>query len=845
MGIVRTLTELYNHFADGQPDGSIVPSRLRDLVATLGALMDAVRFSTYLVVASTAPALAQVAASLVVDPTDHAAVESAIAANRRVCLVGTFTWATGVTINTSNREVFGIPGMTVVQVPTNNGNPDQAGGKGIYVTGSQLSSAGAGAPQGDIAEGTVTLNIGTHSNPVGSWLRIRVNRPWSDDRPGSNNTGEWGEIISTTSTTVTFRTPLMYSYAQADTIVFTRMVLLENVVVRNIEFQGTLAQTSSTQSMGLAFNRTRGCEAYGITAKDLCRGGVEFRNSVDGLAERCRFYRCSTAGAPGAGLLIFDCLRTRGTNIIGENCRHTVDIDGSNTPSRYIDIVGARSYNDLVAGLGSHPGCEFISFTACYAVGSGGGFMCRGRSHTLNDCHVVGPNIRTYRHGFSFGDGTGPGTVQGGGIAGTDLLMSNCSVDLMAPVGDPQFAGIHFNASVERAVITNTRLKGFTGPAIRLIGFRLRELVLDNVLIDGSRMVAGQPAILIQPFQAAAGHNQQGLVARNIRIANLPEGSAPLHLAGPTTGTPSSDIDLRGNAWAHQAVITGLVEGVQTDDALTLRHQQAPPTAPAAGQMRLFARSLGGRMIPHIQGPSGLSTPLQPSFFQNAIQMIAPGTSTTLTIFGIQAVSVGTVSHPTVSEQYGHMANFASAATAAATAGTGGGQVTLMRGVVPGGANGFFTAVRMALPDSSYDATGVDTGTRVFVGMTNQAMAASVASDNPAGNLVGFFRRHTGGGAQDANWQIASKDNSVLSLQDTGMPFLPQKVYDMCLYCAPVGTEVRWRIDNVTDGTTAEGVVTERLPSAGNALRAGLQLQTVDAAVRNIRMQRIYVEADR
>lgn len=279
-------------------------------------------------------------------------------------------------------------------------------------------------------------------------------------------------------------------------------------------------------------------------------------------------------------------------------------------------------------------------------------------------------------------------------------------------------------------------------------------------------------------------------------------------------------------------------------EIINLTNQAEHPQTPAAGTLKIYGKVLGGRMLPRILGPSGVSTPLQPSFFQNQICMISSGTSTTLYTLGSGVTSVGAISHPAATENYGQMANFVSAATALATAGTGQSLITFCRGTVPGGSNGFFFSGRVALPDLSYDTTGAGTGTRIFIGLTSGTMAASVGSDNPTGNHAGFRRCHHET-KQDGNWQFVTKDNVTMAEIDTGMSFTPGHVYDCYIYCKPCGDEIYWRIDDITSGSIAEGSTTQNLPQATAMMRGGLQLQTVDAIARNIRMQRVYIESDR
>ena len=271
--------------------------------------------------------------------------------------------------------------------------------------------------------------------------------------------------------------------------------------------------------------------------------------------------------------------------------------------------------------------------------------------------------------------------------------------------------------------------------------------------------------------------------------------------------------------------------------------EQATPAVPAPGRLRFYAKSLGGRMLLRQIGPSGLSTPLQPSFFQNSITFIGPSATTALSAIGNSVTSVGTISHPNVSEAYGYMANIASAASANTTAGTGTASTLWLRGGLGGG--GFFFATRAAFPDAGYNETGAGTGTRIFTGMTSLALSAAVASNSPAGHHAGFQRLHVNASTLDENWFFLTGNGVNNNRIDTGLPFLPGKIYDAYIFCPPSGNVISWRIDNLTDDLTASGETSTHLPATDALLRAGIQLQTVNAVVRNLRLQRIYIESDR
>jgi hypothetical protein len=276
---------------------------------------------------------------------------------------------------------------------------------------------------------------------------------------------------------------------------------------------------------------------------------------------------------------------------------------------------------------------------------------------------------------------------------------------------------------------------------------------------------------------------------------------------------------------------------------VALMEDQATPSVPPPSTLKFYAKSLGGRMMLRQLGPSGLSTPLQPSFFQNFITLIGPSAGTSMSAIGNTLTSVGTISHPNPSEALGYMANIASAATVNITAGTGTTNNLWLRGSLGGG--GFFFAARVAFPDANYNENGSGTGSRVFVGMTSLAMTAVAATNAPNGSTAGFHRSHISGALTDENWHFLTSNATTTERTDTGIAFLPNKVYDAYIFCAPSGNVISWRIDNVSDGLTASGETSNFLPNPEAFMRAGAQLQTINGVVRNIRIQRLYIESDR
>lgn len=268
--------------------------------------------------------------------------------------------------------------------------------------------------------------------------------------------------------------------------------------------------------------------------------------------------------------------------------------------------------------------------------------------------------------------------------------------------------------------------------------------------------------------------------------------------------------------------------------------QTSAPSAPTTGYMNFFSMATAGKPFPVFQGSAGAASQLQPALFKNNVFLINTSATTAITSIGNTVSSVGTISHPAASATYGYMANFASAATANSTAGTSSSGTLWLREL------GWFFNSRLGFSDVSYNQSGASTGSRISVGMTGGTMTAAVSGDDIAAQHHAYFQRnHVFGARNDTNWQFATKDGSTQTVVDTGMVFAAAKVYDFYIFCGPNASTIGWRIENVSDSTSAEGTVSTNLPGAGVLLRGGFQLSTINTVSRNMRMQRVYIESDR
>ncbi len=267
---------------------------------------------------------------------------------------------------------------------------------------------------------------------------------------------------------------------------------------------------------------------------------------------------------------------------------------------------------------------------------------------------------------------------------------------------------------------------------------------------------------------------------------------------------------------------------------LTIQSRTRDPGSAPTGTAGLHAQNVGGRPMLHQSSGSTFSAHvLQPSLFGNLIMILSSGGGTTVNGYGTTVTNDTTVSHPAADQTFGYMTNFATAATTNDEAGTSSANVAYFRGSAAG-ANGFFYAARVGVVDV--------TSITVFSGMADQTIATMVGADNPAGNHVGF-QFSTGRG--DTNWMFTTKDGTTQNVNSTGLAFTANKVYDLYFTCTKQCGTITWEIRNVTDGTSATGTTSTNLPTTTAAMRIVLGVEAETTTAKNIRMQQIYVEADR
>ena len=294
------------------------------------------------------------------------------------------------------------------------------------------------------------------------------------------------------------------------------------------------------------------------------------------------------------------------------------------------------------------------------------------------------------------------------------------------------------------------------------------------------------------------------IVLHNGRLSELPAGDSVEGAGGvePTPGTPD-----------RLVAYTSGVDGQPFKEAAYFDTPEiAAPAAPASGALRWFANSSAGRVLPHVVGPVGAGTALQPALFGNSVCMWLPGTASTPSInFGTSfTIRVSGTSaqqdHPpktaTTAMTSMARAQFRTGTTATGAAGIQSAAPVAWRGNAPG-LGGFFFFARFGLEVWEYRM-------RAFVGLsTNNATMNSDASSWI--NTIGLVKP-----SYDTTWSVVVNGSSGSSMAGTGLPVVEGQILDLILFAPPHAGPLGVRIsDAVTRAVLIDAKLgTSSMPSS-------------------------------
>lgn len=278
------------------------------------------------------------------------------------------------------------------------------------------------------------------------------------------------------------------------------------------------------------------------------------------------------------------------------------------------------------------------------------------------------------------------------------------------------------------------------------------------------------------------------------------------------------------------------------------------PVAPAADNLRVYAKKVSGRMLLKFIGPSGLDSPFQPALFGNNVVLFAPssGTTGTGTGFGTVWQSNGTVSHPTPATTAPAVSNQIKRTRYANVVTTtnqvlgpkvnAASESQFWRGNAAG-LGGFFFQTRFVvdlIPASTI---------RIFAGLSSSTTAV-VASDTVAGDVVGLWHDTTDPTSGANSFNLVTRNNTTTTKTSIALSnaIAAGNAYDFYMFCAPNGSTIYYRLDDINNGVTYEGNTATTLPR--NTIFMGPQVEmsngTANTTVTTVAIgvNRIYIESD-
>lgn len=266
------------------------------------------------------------------------------------------------------------------------------------------------------------------------------------------------------------------------------------------------------------------------------------------------------------------------------------------------------------------------------------------------------------------------------------------------------------------------------------------------------------------------------------------------------------------------------------------------------GELVIYAKTIGGRVMPKWIGPANVDTPIQPFLGMNHIACWQAGGGTTLSVFGattLTATGTATAATSATGNKQTEMIRLEYLVTVAATTAVAGFRHPTAHWCMgnAAGVGGFFFVCRFGL------ATGVSgiTTNRVFVGLASVTTAPTDAQPSAMTQMVGI-----GTDAADTSWQIMSNDGTgtatkiSLSTTDFAIPTVDRvDMFELVMFCKPGGTTIDYRFTNLGTAKQVSGTITTDLPTSTTMLAPrGYHSVGGTNSVIGITLSSLYIESD-
>ncbi len=267
------------------------------------------------------------------------------------------------------------------------------------------------------------------------------------------------------------------------------------------------------------------------------------------------------------------------------------------------------------------------------------------------------------------------------------------------------------------------------------------------------------------------------------------------------------------------------------------------PAAPAAGWLRMFAKTRAARATLNSIGPSGVDVAYQPAFFGNTVQMWLPSATTAQTAFGITYTArnngTGAAQDTPARASTNAMtsmsrARFGTGTTATGASGTQTAATVAWRGNAVG-LGGFFFNARFGVETLAADQ-------RIMIGLS--ANNATMAADGSTwANTCAIVKD-----SADSTWQFATRNASLGTKTPSGATVTAGQVLDIYVFAPPnnAGTITVRLVDAVTGTIYMDDVgITSNLPVNTTFLYMQAHTQSVSGTTAKLlALNKMYLEQD-
>jgi hypothetical protein len=265
---------------------------------------------------------------------------------------------------------------------------------------------------------------------------------------------------------------------------------------------------------------------------------------------------------------------------------------------------------------------------------------------------------------------------------------------------------------------------------------------------------------------------------------------------------------------------------------------------PITNRLLSYSKSFAGRLLPTIQGPSGIESSLQVSLHGNSVTLVAPSNgSTAPTAIGALLTTAATISH----QQTIASANpwLATRRTRYQTSTTAGNQSGVRTAYVQwfrsnaGGFGGFWFRTQIG--------TSINlNGGQKFAGLC-AAVTALAGDPSALVNMCGVG--YDAADASTGNWFFMRNDGSGTAIKvDLGVNAARNTThgFDLIMFSPPNSTSLFVKITNIHTGTVVLDTSYDTdLPAVNTGLALKIEVRNgVVAAADNIDVSKIYIESD-